>query len=52
MTLNTSARNTPTTSTDVDAVPGVADLANKLQTLQSLLADPALQALLGQSKTR
>lgn len=52
MTLNTSALNIPTTSTDVDAVPGVADLANKLQTLQALLADPALQALLGQSKTR
>ncbi|MBM3991999.1 MAG: hypothetical protein FJ298_13460 [Planctomycetes bacterium] len=37
---------------DVDAVPGVADLANKLQTLQALLADPALQALFGQGKPR
>jgi hypothetical protein len=52
MTRNTTTLNTTTTTTNVDAVPGVADLANKLQSLQSLLADPALQALLGQSKTR
>ncbi|MBM3989276.1 MAG: hypothetical protein FJ294_15130 [Planctomycetes bacterium] len=37
---------------DVDWVPGVTDLANKLQTLQALLADPALRAFFGQGKPR
>lgn len=45
-------KSATTTDVDVNTVPGVAELANKLQTLQSLLADPALQALLGQGKTR
>lgn len=46
----TNAATTPAAS--IDTVPGVADLANKLQSLQALLADPALAALLAQGKTR
>jgi hypothetical protein len=49
---NQQASSTGETTPTLDTVPGVTDVAAKLSQLQALLADPALAALLGQSRTR
>jgi hypothetical protein len=49
---NQQVSNTSETTPTLDTVPGVTDVAAKLSQLQALLADPALAALLGQSRTR
>lgn len=49
---NQQGSSTGDTTPTLDTVPGVTDVAAKLSQLQALLADPALAALLGQSRTR